>query len=52
MSLRYHESGREGTCLPQVGQWNMMNKVATYKNRVIKYSGDKEHTTNEISYTI
>ncbi|CAF2218688.1 hypothetical protein YC2023_093892 [Brassica napus] len=24
--LKYHESGREGTCLPQVGQWNMMNK--------------------------
>lgn len=24
--LKYHDSGREGTCLPQVGQWNMMNK--------------------------
>ncbi|KAL2533071.1 Protein argonaute 1 [Abeliophyllum distichum] len=24
--LRYHDSGREKDCLPQVGQWNMMNK--------------------------
>uniref|UniRef100_A0A2P2M0E1 Eukaryotic translation initiation factor 2c n=1 Tax=Rhizophora mucronata TaxID=61149 RepID=A0A2P2M0E1_RHIMU len=25
--LKYHETGRERDCLPQVGQWNMMNKV-------------------------
>ncbi|KAJ9145671.1 hypothetical protein P3X46_028026 [Hevea brasiliensis] len=24
--LKYHETGRERDCLPQVGQWNMMNK--------------------------
>ncbi|CAA2938952.1 argonaute 1 [Olea europaea subsp. europaea] len=24
--LRYHDSGREKECLPEVGQWNMMNK--------------------------
>ncbi|KAI7750238.1 hypothetical protein M8C21_014673, partial [Ambrosia artemisiifolia] len=24
--LKYHEAGRERDCLPQVGQWNMMNK--------------------------
>ncbi|WOG96809.1 hypothetical protein DCAR_0416146 [Daucus carota subsp. sativus] len=24
--LKYHETGRETRCLPQVGQWNMMNK--------------------------
>ncbi|XP_010534204.1 PREDICTED: protein argonaute 1-like [Tarenaya hassleriana] len=24
--LKYHDSGRERKCLPQVGQWNMMNK--------------------------
>ncbi|KAJ1431555.1 Ribonuclease H-like superfamily [Sesbania bispinosa] len=24
--LKYHESGKEKNCLPQVGQWNMMNK--------------------------
>ncbi|XP_042038307.1 protein argonaute 10-like [Salvia splendens] len=24
--LKYHESGKEKDCLPQVGQWNMMNK--------------------------
>ncbi|XP_065881060.1 protein argonaute 1 [Euphorbia lathyris] len=24
--LKYHETGREKDCLPQVGQWNMMNK--------------------------
>ncbi|XP_058071321.1 protein argonaute 10-like [Magnolia sinica] len=25
--LKYHDIGREKDCLPQVGQWNMMNKV-------------------------
>ncbi|CAN0857208.1 Protein argonaute 10 [Linum grandiflorum] len=24
--LKYHENGKEKDCLPQVGQWNMMNK--------------------------
>nr|QDM36924.1 argonaute 1b [Nicotiana benthamiana] len=24
--LKYHDNGREKDCLPQVGQWNMMNK--------------------------
>ncbi|XAR53149.1 hypothetical protein NMG60_11021574 [Bertholletia excelsa] len=24
--LKYHDSGREKNCLPQVGQWNMKNK--------------------------
>ncbi|GMI71480.1 ARGONAUTE 1 [Hibiscus trionum] len=24
--LKYHDTGREKNCLPQVGQWNMMNK--------------------------
>ncbi|KAK7270729.1 hypothetical protein RJT34_26112 [Clitoria ternatea] len=24
--LKYHESGKEKNCLPQVGHWNMMNK--------------------------
>ncbi|XP_057429947.1 protein argonaute 10-like isoform X2 [Lotus japonicus] len=24
--LKYHDSGKEKNCLPQVGQWNMMNK--------------------------
>lgn len=24
--LKYHDTGREKDCLPQVGQWNMMNK--------------------------
>ncbi|KAI4317903.1 hypothetical protein L6164_025732 [Bauhinia variegata] len=24
--LKYHETGKEKNCLPQVGQWNMMNK--------------------------
>ncbi|KAA8535033.1 hypothetical protein F0562_030036 [Nyssa sinensis] len=24
--LKYHDSGKEKACLPQVGQWNMMNK--------------------------
>lgn len=28
MQLKYHETGKEKVCLPQVGQWNMMNKVA------------------------
>jgi len=25
--LKYHDSGREKTCAPSVGQWNMINKV-------------------------
>ncbi|CAN8321108.1 unnamed protein product [Cochlearia groenlandica] len=24
--LKYHGSGRDATCMPQAGQWNMMNK--------------------------
>ncbi|KAL2469810.1 Protein argonaute 10 [Abeliophyllum distichum] len=24
--LKYHDTGKEKNCLPQVGQWNMMNK--------------------------
>lgn len=27
MQLKYHDTGKEKDCLPQVGQWNMMNKV-------------------------
>lgn len=27
LQLKYHETGKEKNCLPQVGQWNMMNKV-------------------------
>ncbi|KAL0441175.1 UNVERIFIED_CONTAM: protein argonaute 1 [Sesamum radiatum] len=27
VKLKYHDSGREKDCLPQVGQWNMMNKA-------------------------
>lgn len=27
VQLKYHDTGREKDCLPQVGQWNMMNKV-------------------------
>ncbi|KAL9277036.1 hypothetical protein ACSQ67_025414 [Phaseolus vulgaris] len=26
LELKYHNTGREKDCLPQVGQWNMMNK--------------------------
>jgi len=29
MQLKYHDTGKEKVCLPQVGQWNMMNKVMT-----------------------
>lgn len=25
--LKYHETGKEKECLPQVGQWNMVNKA-------------------------
>lgn len=35
MQLKYHDTGREKECLPQVGQWNMMNKVSCL--------GDVEH---------
>ncbi|XP_058079750.1 uncharacterized protein LOC131227950 isoform X2 [Magnolia sinica] len=29
--LKYHDTGREKDCLPQVGQWNMMNKISQLK---------------------
>lgn len=28
--LKYHDTGKEKDCLPQVGQWNMMNKVLLF----------------------
>jgi hypothetical protein len=34
VQLKYHDTGREKDCLPQVGQWNMMNKVF-FKIRII-----------------
>ena len=27
IQLKYHDTGKEKECLPQVGQWNMVNKV-------------------------
>lgn len=30
LQLKYHETGKEKDCLPQVGQWNMMNKVSLF----------------------
>ncbi|KAF8031015.1 hypothetical protein BT93_D0262 [Corymbia citriodora subsp. variegata] len=27
--LKYHDSGRIKDCLPEVGCWNMMNKVSS-----------------------
>ncbi|CAK7327901.1 unnamed protein product [Dovyalis caffra] len=32
--LKYHDTGREKNCLPQVGQWNMMNKKMVNGGRV------------------
>ncbi|KAJ6672756.1 EUKARYOTIC TRANSLATION INITIATION FACTOR 2C [Salix viminalis] len=32
--LKYHDTGREKDCLPQVGQWNMMNKKMVNGGRV------------------
>jgi hypothetical protein len=28
--LKYNDAGKEKECLPQVGQWNMVNKVRLY----------------------
>jgi len=30
LQLKYNDTGREKDCLPQVGQWNMMNKVICF----------------------
>ncbi|XP_058115119.1 protein argonaute 10-like isoform X3 [Magnolia sinica] len=30
--LKYHDTSREKDCLPQVGQWNMMNKVYSFRS--------------------
>ncbi|KAK2980658.1 hypothetical protein RJ640_011466 [Escallonia rubra] len=35
--LKYHETGKEKDCLPQVGQWNMMNKVV-FLSHLISYA--------------
>lgn len=46
MQLKYHETGKEKDCLPQVGQWNMMNKVSQHPYSIrfyllwIEYSRD------------
>ncbi|KAM0928316.1 hypothetical protein ACQ4PT_002411 [Festuca glaucescens] len=39
--LRYHDSGREKTCAPSVGQWNMINKVVASMDwpEITKYRG-------------
>ena len=34
MKLKYNDTGKEKECLPQVGQWNMMNKVLVQLNSV------------------
>ena len=33
--LKYHDTGRERDCLPQVGQWNMRNKVLHSKKLLV-----------------
>ncbi|XP_071715428.1 protein argonaute 1-like [Rutidosis leptorrhynchoides] len=35
--LKYHDTGREKDCLPQVGQWNMMNKRLVNGGRVASW---------------
>ncbi|KAJ0722674.1 putative post-transcriptional gene silencing PAZ-Argonaute family protein [Helianthus annuus] len=35
--LKYHDTGREKDCLPQVGQWNMMNKKMVNGGRVASW---------------
>lgn len=38
IQLKYHETGKEKDCLPQVGQWNMMNKVMPFRVFSLKYA--------------
>lgn len=33
IKLKYHDTGKEKDCLPQVGQWNMMNKVLLFHDK-------------------
>ncbi|KAL4574638.1 hypothetical protein LXL04_021474 [Taraxacum kok-saghyz] len=35
--LKYHDTGREKNCLPEVGQWNMMNKKMVNGGRVASW---------------
>ncbi|XP_062030666.1 protein argonaute 1-like [Rosa rugosa] len=35
--LKYHDTGREKDCLPQVGQWNMMNKKMVNGGKVTNW---------------
>ncbi|RLN12539.1 hypothetical protein C2845_PM09G17500 [Panicum miliaceum] len=37
--LKYHDTGKEKECLPQVGQWNMVNKVR-FQSVVLLMFGD------------
>ncbi|KAK1270774.1 Protein argonaute 10 [Acorus gramineus] len=36
--LKYHETGKEKDCLPQVGQWNMMNKKMINGSTVTRWA--------------
>ncbi|KAF8378860.1 hypothetical protein HHK36_030209 [Tetracentron sinense] len=41
--LKYHDTGREKDCLPQVGQWNMMNKDFNPEPVLPPYSARPDH---------
>ncbi|XP_029122938.1 protein argonaute 10 [Elaeis guineensis] len=36
--LKYHDTGKEKNCLPQVGQWNMMNKKMINGSKVTRWA--------------
>nr|CAB3497884.1 unnamed protein product [Digitaria exilis] len=46
--LRYHDSGREKTCAPSVGQWNMINKSVNPRPFVEVKSAAPNHIENAL----
>ncbi|KAG4981649.1 hypothetical protein JHK87_026398 [Glycine soja] len=48
--LKYNESGKEKNCLPQVGQWNMMNKEFNPEPVIPIYNAKSEHVEKALKY--
>ncbi|KHN10082.1 Protein argonaute 10 [Glycine soja] len=50
LQLKYNESGKEKNCLPQVGQWNMMNKEFNPEPVIPIYNAKSEHVEKALKY--
>uniref|UniRef100_A0A803PCX8 Argonaute linker 2 domain-containing protein n=1 Tax=Cannabis sativa TaxID=3483 RepID=A0A803PCX8_CANSA len=48
--LKYHDTGKEKNCLPQVGQWNMMNKEFNTKPVIPIYNARPEQVEKALKH--